>query len=291
MTRKAPDVANPCRLGSGELIAYQDGTLSAGRREIVEAHLTACRYCQDRLAAFDEVDRIIRDRAIAVKLPQQRRAALRTRLLQEAHNQARLSNRLKPMLPPQSLAVKFLVALLVLLAALPPATQAGFPLGRFVHFAEVEIREALPLDAQKPIRHVAPTDPSITEPSFDAIAPAELPLGLARVEQSAPNPDRVELLFRNQAGVALLVTQLPADQGMVTLEPTGTEVTQVQGTDVLIVRDPRPDAVAALTWEHDGVFFDVMVIEAPPGAHGGFKQTEALQVVGALMDGQNTSEE
>lgn len=291
MMGKVLRVTRPCRLQPEELIAYQDGTLPAGRREIVEAHLTACPHCQERLAAYREVDDIIQRHAIPVEDFEPWRADLHARLRREVVRRQGPSRWLKRMVPPRRPAVaRFLVVLLVLLAVLPPATQAGFPLGHFVRFAEVEIKQRLPLDEQRPVRHVAPSDPSGVQPSFGFVAPAELPLGLVRVEQSTPSADRVEALYRNEAGVAILLTELPAATGMVTLEAIGTDLATVRGVDVLIVRDPRPDAVAALTWERDGVFFDVMVIEAPSGAHGGFKQTEALQVVEALMVVQDATQ-
>lgn len=290
--RKALHMARPCRLQPEELVAYDDGTLSGGRREIVEAHLAACPHCQERMAAFHEVDRIILANAISVDVPVQRRSELRTRLNREANRRSGMSTYLQLASPLQRPVVALgLVALLLLLTVVPTVTEAGFPLGRFVRFAKVELEQALPRDAQDPIRHVASSVPDSLEPSFQAVAPAELPLGLVRVEQSTPNPDRVELLYRNQAGVAILVTEIPAATGMVTLESTGTDLSTVRDTDVLIVDDPRPEAVAALFWERDGVFFGVLVIEAPPGAHGGLKRADALLVVEAMMEAQDADQQ
>lgn len=292
MMRKDSIVASPCRLQPGELIAYQDGSLPMGRREIVEAHLAACNHCQERMATFRDTDRIIQEYAVIAKLPEQSRAALRTRLQKEADSRAGRSEHLhlRFISLPQSLVARLLVALLVLLLALPPATQAGFPLGRFVHFAEVEVKERLPFEEQEVIRHVAPSDSNISAPSFDTVAPAELPFGLVRVEQSVPDPKRLELLYRNDADVALLVTQLPAEEGFLTLEREGTEITVIDGTDVLILKDPRPDTVAALFWERDGVVFNVMVIEAPTGKYGGWKREDALRVVEALIEAQDAAQ-
>ena len=184
--------------------------------------------------------------------------------------------------------LRLAVALILLLATLPAVTQAGFPLGSFVNFARVEVKQALPSDEHHPIKHVAPSDADASPPSFDVVAPAELPLGLMRVEQSTPGTaDHVELLYRNQADTALLITQLPAEIGMVTLDQEGTRVETVRGDPVLITLDPRPDAVSSITWERDGVFFQVLVTEAPMGEYGGFKRTNALTVVEAMMDAQD----
>lgn len=285
-------VTRPCRLQPEELIAYQDGTLAAGRREIVKVHLAACPHCQERLAAFREVDDIIQRHAIPLEAFDQMRAGLHERLRREAVRRQGPSRWLKRMVPPRRPAVaRLLVVLLVVLAVLPAATQAEFPLGHFVRFAEVEIKQRLPLDEQRPVRHVAPSDPSAVQPSFQPVAPAELPLGLVRVEQSTPSADRVEALYRNEAGVAILLTEQPAEAGMVTLDAIGTDLVTVRGTAVLVVRDTRPDAVAALVWERGETFFDLKVLEAPTGGNGGFKQADALQVVEALIEAHDTHKE
>lgn len=284
-------MANACRLQAGELIAYQDGTLPVGRQEIVEAHLTACDQCQQRLATFREVDRIIQDQAIAVDVSARKRADLRARL-HEANRRAALSTNqklLSPHLP--ALTPKFLVPILLLLFLLPAVTQAEFPLSHFVRFAEIEITERLPPEEQMVIEHVAPTDPEVPPPSFPVVAPLELPLGLVRVEQSTPGPEQAEFLYRNHDDVTLLFSQVPVGKGFVTLEREGTDLATVQGTDVLIVPDPQPDAVAELFWERDGVVFNIMVIEAPTGPYGGLKREDALMVVEAVMAAQDAGQE
>jgi anti-sigma factor RsiW len=290
--REVSQVTDPCRIKPEELVAWQDGTLPTGRREIVEAHLTACPHCQERLASFREIDAFIQRHATPVEDFVQGRAALHDRLRREGSRKQDSSRSLRLAAPlRRPVVVRLLVGLFVVLAVVPVATQAGFPLGSFVRFAEVEIKEWLPLDEQRPIRHVAPTDPTVSRTSFSPVAPAQLPLGLMRVEQSTPNADQVELLYRNDAGVAILVTELPAETGMVTLEETGTDLASVRGIDVLIVRDPRPDAVAALIWERGDVYFDVRVIEAPTGGNGGLKQADAFVIVEGLIEAQDANQE
>ena len=263
--------------------------MPAGRREIVEAHLVACRACKERLATFREVDDIIQKQAIASVFPQQRRTELHARLTREVNRRSGLADHLKLA---SSLLQRPLVAgllvLLMLLAAVPAATEAGFPLGRFVHFGKVEVTQRLPLEEQTPIHHVDPSDPNIPETSLQAVAPAVLPTGLSRVERSVPASDRVELLYRNASGTAILITETPAKTGMVTLEATGTERAFVGGTEIVMVMDPRPEAVAALFWERDGIFFEVLVTEAPPGAYGGLRRADAFTIVEGLMDAQDS---
>lgn len=280
-----------CRLRPEELIAYDDGSLPAGRREIVEAHLAACRHCQERLATFREVDRIVQEQAVPVDVSMRRRADLRARL-HEANQGLTLSASRKldwPHLP--SLGARLLAPVLLLLLLLPSVSQADFPLSHFVRFGEVETRRELSPDQQVAIRHVAPSDPDVPPPSFPVVAPLELPLGLVRVEQSVPAREQVELLYRNQNDVALLMSQLPAETGLVTLEPHGTEVVMIQDTHVLLLDDSRPDAVSAMHWEQEGVAFNVLVTEAPTGPYGGFPRGDALTVVEAIMAAQDAGQE
>lgn len=280
-----------CRVRPEELVAWLDETLPSGRREIVAAHLAACRHCQERLATFQEVDRIIKDQAITVDVSMQRRADLRARL-HEADRRAGKSPRdMLWSLSRPPLIARLLAPVLLLLLLLPVVSQADFPLSHFVRFGEVETTRELPPDQQVAIRHVAPSDPHVPPPSFPVVAPLELPLGLVRVEQSVPAPEQVELLYRNGDDVALLFFQAPADIGMVKLERAGTEIVTIRGTPVLLLNDPRPDAVSALTWERDGVFFNVLVLEAPTGKYGGWKHADALQVVEAMMMAQDAGQE
>lgn len=284
-------MANRCRLRPEELVAWQDGTLPPGRREVVEAHLTACRHCQERLATFEKVDRVIQEEATAVDVSLRRRADLRSRL-HEANRHAAASPRWRLPSPQlSSLTARVLVPVMLLLLLLPAVSQAEFPLSHFVRFGEIETTGELPPDEQEAIRHVVPSDPDIAGPSFPAVTPAELPFGLVRVEQSTPDADRVELLYRNESDVALLVSQLPAEHGKVTLEREGTNIVMVNGTPVLLIEDFRPDTVAALTWERDGMFFDVLVIEVPVGPYGGLKEADALTVVEAMMAAQDAGQE
>lgn len=271
-----------CTLPAGDLIGYIDGYLSGGRRELVEAHVAVCRHCQERLAVFESVKRLIQDGTPPID-DAAGRAMIRSRLEREA-GRGRVAPRL--------LAVPVLLLLLALALVVGPVpgTEAGFPLGRFIRFAEVEIKQLLPKENQRPVKHVAPSVPDVPEPTFPTVAPTELPLGLVRVERSAPSSERLELLYRNHAGITILVTEAPARPGMITLDASGKEVLVVRGTEILWLKDPRPDAVAALFWERDGVFFDVMVVEAPPGAYGGLKRLDGLQIVEALMAAQDAAQ-
>lgn len=280
-----------CRVQPEELVAWLDETLPTGRREIVDAHLAACRHCQERMVTFREVDLIVQEHAVPVDVSMRRRADLRARL-HEADQQAGKSPRdMLWSLSRPPLIARLLAPVLLLLLLLPSVSQADFPLSHFVRFGEIETTRELPPDQQVAIRHVAPADPDIPPPSFPVVAPLELPLGLVRVQQSTPGPEQVELLYRNGDDVALLFFQAPADIGMVRLEREGTEIVTIRGTLVLLLDDPRPDAVSALTWERDGVFFNVLVTEAPTGPYGGLKRADAISVVEAMMAAQEAGQE
>ena len=49
-----------CDVSPGELIAYRAGDLPPARMAAAEAHLAGCPACRERLAGFDEVDRLMR---------------------------------------------------------------------------------------------------------------------------------------------------------------------------------------------------------------------------------------
>jgi len=271
----------PCTLPAEDLIAYADGYLGGGRRELVEAHLATCPHCQERMAAFDEVDRLLQQGTPLTDDPNGR-AMVRTRLEMEINRSGRT---------PRLLAVPLLalVSLLVLAFVIQPVTEAGFPLGRFVTFGEFEVKQWLPEEERGPVEHVAPSDPSVSELPFRTVEPAVLPLGLMRVERSIPGPERLELLYRDGGDLAILVTQTPAEPDMVTIDGPRMETTFVADTPVLMGTGIRPDTVADLLWERNGVFFALIVIESPTGVQDGLKTSDVLEIVEALMAAQDAA--
>ena len=64
-------------LSDGELVAWDDGSLREERQARVEAHLAACPACRVRLAGFQEVERLLRERYPLVDDP-----AARDRILE-----------------------------------------------------------------------------------------------------------------------------------------------------------------------------------------------------------------
>lgn len=277
-----------CRLDPGELVAYREGTLPRGRQEIVQTHLGVCQHCQERVVIFNEVDHIIQTHAGFLAFPKRQRTQLRTRLQQEANRQGRIRRSprfLGPLSP--TIVTKVVVVLCALLAVVPAVTQANFPLSGFVHFADIKIKQVLPLDAQNSVQHVTTDSSDTAFVSSHAVAPAELPLGLVQVERSHPHHERMETLYRNGDDVAILIIEVPAETGRVTLDAKEADLEIVRGTQVVCLWDPRPSAVSALFWERNGVFFEVIVTEAPLGVRGGLKQSDALLIVEAVMEAQD----
>jgi hypothetical protein len=271
--------SQPCTLPAEDLIAYADGYLSGGRRELVEAHLVACPHCRERLAAFRDVDRLLQEGTPLSDDPEGR-AEIRTRL-ERADRPRRPVSRL--------LAAPVLVALLALVLFAGPGavTEAAFPLGRFITFGNLGFSSSD--EESTAVAHVAPSDPSVLTLPFRTVEPAALPFDLVLAERSTPDPDRLELLYRNGDDLALLVIQSPAEPGMITIDAPSTETHLVQGSTVLMVMDPRPDAVALFVWERQNVFFEVAVLEAPTGAYGGLEKSDALEIVAALIVAQDAA--
>jgi len=269
--------ARTCTLPGEDLIAYTDGYLTGGRRELVEAHLRACPHCRARVAAFDEVDRLLREGTSLTDDPHGR-AMVRTRLERAGRNP-----------PPRRLmAVPVLAALLVLVMLLPgTVTEAGFPLGRFITFGEIERSSSR--EESTLVEHVAPSDPNVSELTFRSVEPAALPHDFRLAERSTPGPGRLELLYRDGDDLAILITQTLAEPDMVTIDGPTMETTLVGGTPVLIGAGIRPGTVGELFWEHDGVFFIAIVIESPIGRQTGLETADALEIVEALIAVQDAA--
>lgn len=263
-------------------MALADGELRGGRREFVEAHLQTCPDCRRWLARFEETAGLLRREPPPGDVTA-RRVALKERLHREVARHDR------PLLMRSTRAARLLVVLALALLAWPWASEADELFGRFVRFGEVRLLG--PREEGTPIRGVASPLPGVATVSFATVEPARLPLGLARTGRSIPAPDRLELSYGNGADLTILVTELPAREGVLKLEPgTPANAATVRDTQVLWLPDPQPEAVAALYWERWGVVFEVLVLEAPLGNNGGLKLGDAITVVEAIMAAQDAAE-
>lgn len=266
-----------------ELVAYADGYLGWDHRQIVDEHLQACNRCRDRLRGFDEVGRIIQEGAPLADDPSGR-AALHARLA--AGDWSTTTSRQRP--SARLLVAASSVVLLLVLLAWPLASAAGFPLSGFLRFGGVAVRYFQPGgDGVTVMRGVATPRAASPDPAIGFVAPDRMPLGLELAERSAPGADQLELLYRNRAGLAVLLSQVPTAAGAVRLAPSpGQEVVRVRGVAVLRLADPRPDAVAGMLWEREGVTFELLAIEPPPDGLG---EADAGRIVEALMAAQDAA--
>lgn len=270
-----------CGLRDGDLLGYTDGYLPEGRRELVEAHLLACGHCRARMATFREVDAIIQSTVTLVDNPAHR-AAIKARLVEEA------PPRTRPWTLRRSLAVLPALALLLGLLAWPLASQADFPLGSFIRFGPIQ-GERWTNDSGRQFRldGVAEGGNPDGQPAFQAVAPPLLPQDLRLSERTLLEKDCLEVLYRGTGGVEVLLAETTAREAVVSFQPSGGDrILLIRETEVYVLPDPRAGMVAGLLWERKGVFFELLAI-----GRGGLEQTDAVQIVEALMAEQDAGEE
>lgn len=274
------DMDGFCSVTGEDLVAYLDGYLAGGRRELVDAHLrTRCPGCEGRVAMFREVDELVK-KAVGPPIDDPaRRVALRERLEVEARRRKRR---------PGGLVVVGAVAALVLAVALlrPGASVANAPWGDWLRFEDVLVDRTTPPADAPPLPAGAGTDPaSVQAPAFKTAEPARLPLGLVLAERSLPNPRLLELVYRDPSGVELSVFETPIEAASVSIGSLGQPSTiVVGGTEVLVLEDPRPGAVAGLFWERGGVVFDMLILASPPE---GLQLADAQAIIEAFMAAQD----
>ncbi len=73
---------------------------------------------------------------------------------------------------------------------------------------------------------------------------------------------------------------------MQTIAGDNAETVVVGDSEVLWLKAPQPEAVARLSWERGGVFFQLWVLRPPPG---GLSFAEARPIVEALIVSQETA--
>jgi hypothetical protein len=262
-----------CDVRDEDLVAYADDYLTGGRRELVEAHLQVrCPSCRRRLDDFRAVDEILLTTSPVVDM---QRSQQELRRWLDAVDTSKS--------PRRSLRLIGVVAALSLLSVIfwPGALDADSLVGEFLHFGQVQVRRIPGMPAEGvPVKHVATAQAELTL-TFPGIEPTDLPNDLIQVERSVPSADRLELLFRNQSGLAILLTQSPADGSTITVAPTSHGYfVPIANTDVLVLPDPWPESVSAMIWEHDGVVFELLVTES----WGGLPLADATAIVMALLN-------
>lgn len=248
-------------LSDDELAVAGDRDLEPARRARIGAHLAACPDCRRQLVATRQPSRLLQARYPAVP----NRGAWEAFADRVPDSERRRASAFNP------IPAAGLLALLLLIVV-----------------GAVRLRQSMGGDdLQEPLRHVAPSRSGLGPLPFPPVEPPRLPLALVRVERSTPAADHLELLYRNDVGLAILLTQSPiggtgppeAPEG-----PAGQTVVAVGDAPVLVLNDPRPGAVAGLLWDRRGVRFVLLVTETPAE---GLPQADAVRIVEALMVTQN----
>ena len=276
-------MTSTCDLPIEDLVAYLDGDLRAGRKELVEAHLQACPVCRRRRARFEEIDRLLRESSPLTDDPAGRAAiAARVARLAGTSGRARLPLR-------RAVAVLALLVALSLALGWPALSQAHQGLSRFVRFTAPPLARGVPVGQEPPGTPLTGFDlaqPGIRQGAFRPLEPACLPLGLELVERATGPTGRRELHYRNADGMVILVSQEPARGAMQTIAGNKAETVVVGDIEVLWLKAPQPEAVAQLSWEQGGVFFQLWVLQPPAG---GLSFAEARPIIEALIVSQETA--
>lgn len=262
-----------------DIVRYLDGELAGGRAELVEAHLQVCPLCRQWRAEFEWTGRALRA-AFPLTDDPAGRAELRARLARAATR--RSPRRAPPLLRAAAFTLLLAAGLALALAASAPA-RANVGLGRFVRFVDAAAGRGLPLvqAPPTPLPTAIPAPPAgVSGLPFTPQTPATLPLGLRLEGQTLLTSRRLELRYRNDRGLVVTLSQERARDVTYTIATARGKLVMIGETEVLWQPDPRPDSVAALTWEQGGVLYTLAVDESPPG---GWQFADARQVAEALL--------
>jgi hypothetical protein len=174
------------------------------------------------------------------------------------------------------------LALGLVLAVRPPATVAGFRIGRFVSYVTNHGGTSESAESQLPGTKIEGVDTPAAGSqtlSFRAAQPSSLPGGLSLSEQSIPRPDTLELLYRTASGLVIRVSETPSTGSRATMPSWQTIPITVQGVETLVQQDPT-GSVSRAMWERDGILFGILVLQTPDE---GFSVSDAINVVGAFI--------
>lgn len=257
-----------------DLVHYADGDLAGGKRELVEAHLRLCPVCRRWMADFEDTGRLLREASPPIDDPVGR-AQLMARIAVEA------GRRSQPRLPRIALTLAVLLALLIVGTMTTTPAQARVSIERFFQFVRPSGGALL---SELPTPPPAPAmQPGLVGPASLPFSPREsptLPLGLTLVDRQVVPASRLELRYRNARGLVVVLTQQRIQDVTYTLTYNKGGVIVIEGVEVFVQTDPRPDSVAALTWEEQAVISSLIVLDNPSG---GLPLADARQIVEALL--------
>jgi hypothetical protein len=181
------------------------------------------------------------------------------------------------------LAVTVLTALILVYPANTDAQWPFFDGIRIQPFSMTRYEEGLPLTDV--VEQQAREGPGVVAESaaWPFIVPESLPLDLTLIGSTRPAAGQLQLSYADEGQLSLLISLFEVEEGdqLIQFSPTVTYyTTMVAGTPVLWLPDPRPDSIVCAYWSHEGVLFELLVLEAPPG---GFQEKDAGQIVAALL--------
>lgn len=253
-----------CSISDADLLRYEDGTLSHEHHITLDAHITTCPRCQERLAAAASISQLLRASLQPVHDP-----AGEARLLAELRRRdrqprpGRMAGRITTV--PAVVALSLLV-IIVTGITLQETTTADFRLGRVVHFVAdsdpATQREGQPLDG-RPLTTMESSTAKVT--AITPVVPEALPHGLTLVERIDLAPARVVAHYAAASGLAIRVGQEPARPNMTVIGTGRTKRIVVRQTEIIIERDTLGSIVRAV-WEREQLFFDLVILEPGPDA-------------------------
>ena len=251
---------------------YADGLLTGERKTSIEAHLQHCPICQQRALSQHDISRLLRPHLVGQQLQPETTPLSRVRT-------ARLLR----------LVAAILVLVLVIAVGLPLTTSAGFPLARFLNFAEEKspFPVHIPGDQEPPGTPVtarASGNVDHVEVAFAAVQPGQLPLGLELVEATAPQPNELWLVYQSSGGLFVELFQTSEHMPQTSSVPAShSQATVIQDTEILLQIGGFGKVVRAL-WERRDIVFDIHIIRAP-GL--GPDSSEFLELVDAVITAQD----
>jgi hypothetical protein len=198
---------------------------------------------------------------------------------------------------PGSLTWRSTTVLIVLLAligaiAVPSSSWAGFPLSRLIGFDGVTPKgtpgpRVIPgaignLPTAVPRTTVPPDTPLAFTPRIFEM----LPGGFTLTRQASTSPTSVRAYYEDPDGLEVVVIQGPADAQELSIAREDYELTQVDGTDVLLLRNEAFQSIAHAVWA-DGE----LLIAVRPTSESASRHLDEASAIAIIMAFNATSQD